>query len=89
VRLVDGASALLDGVERPLASIDFVVDDVEATRRRFEEAGYKVRHSIPLSSGGHGYYLGETVQAMPVSLYPIAADAELRDPRAISESVAA
>jgi catechol 2,3-dioxygenase-like lactoylglutathione lyase family enzyme len=87
VRLIEGPSELLDGVERPLASIDFVVDDVEAARRRFEEAGYKVRHSIPLSSGGHGYYFGETVQAMPVSLYPIAADAELRDPRAISEPV--
>jgi hypothetical protein len=89
VRLIESPSALLDGVERPLASIDFVVEDVEAVRRRFEEAGYKVRHSIPLSSGGHGYYFGETVQAMPVSLYPITADAELRDPRAISEIIEA
>jgi catechol 2,3-dioxygenase-like lactoylglutathione lyase family enzyme len=89
VRLIEGPAALLDGVERPLASIDFVVDDVEAARRRFEEAGYKVRHSIPLSSGGNGYYFGETVQAMPVSLYPVSADAELRDPHVISERVEA
>lgn len=83
VRLIEGPSGLLSGIERPLASIDFVVDDIEAARGRFEEAGYRVRHSIKLASGGTGYYFGETVQAMPVSLYPMAADVELREPRAL------
>lgn len=89
VRLIEGPSALLDGIERPLASIDFVVEDVEATRRRFEEAGYKVRHSIALASGGTGYFLGSTVQDMPVGIYPISADAELGSPVAIGESIGA
>ncbi len=89
VRLIEGPSALLDGIERPLASIDFVVKDVEATRRQFEEAGYPVRHSITLRSGATGYYFGSTVQAMPVSIYPIAADAELRSPGTIAEPIGA
>jgi len=89
VRLVEGPSALLEGVERPLASIDFTVEDIEDVRRRFEDAGYPVLQTIPLLSGGNGYYFGKTVQNMPVSLYPITADAELREPRRISEPAAA
>jgi hypothetical protein len=81
VRLIEGPSDLLDGVELPLASIDFIVPDAEAVRERFEQAGYAVRKTIHLSGGGTGYYFGETIQGMPVSIYPISADAELRTPR--------
>jgi hypothetical protein len=77
VKLVERPSALLDGIERPLASIDFIHHDVEGARARFEAAGYAVRHARPLKSGGNAYYFGETVQGMPVSLYPVAADAEI------------
>jgi len=87
VRLIEGPSALLDGVERPLASIDFVVADVEAVRARFEQAGYAVRKTIDLQDGGSGYYFGETLQGMPVAIYPVSADAELRTPRALSQAV--
>lgn len=89
VRLIEGPSALLDGIELPLASIDFVVADVEATREKFEQAGYAVRKTIALAGGESGYYFGETIDGMPVSIYPVAADAELRAPRAISEVVTA
>jgi hypothetical protein len=89
VRLIEGPSAVLQGVELPLASIDFIVADVEAVRHRFEQAGYAVRQTIDLSGGGSGYYFGETVQGMPVSIFPASADAELRAPRALSEMVAA
>jgi hypothetical protein len=84
LRLIEGPSVLLDGVERPLASIDFIVADVEQVKSRFESAGHAVRYSIPLSSGGHGYYFGETVQGMPVAIYPTTADAELRTPLEIA-----
>jgi hypothetical protein len=62
---------------------------VEATRARFEDAGYAVRLTFDLSSGGVGYYFGETVQGMPVSIYPVSADAELRAPRELTEAVGA
>lgn len=86
VRLIEGPSALLEGVELPLASIDFVVDDVKAVRDRFEQAGYKVRKTITLANGDSGYYFGETIHRMPVSIYPISADPELRTPRALAEA---
>jgi hypothetical protein len=77
VKLVEGPSELVASLERPLLSIDIMHDDVEAARRRFEEAGYPVKLARPLASGGTAYYFGETVQGMPVSLYPVAADAEI------------
>jgi hypothetical protein len=77
VKLVEGASSMRDGVERPLAAIDFMHDDVEAARERFVAAGYPVLHARSLASGGKAYYFGATVQGMPVSLYPAAADAEI------------
>lgn len=77
VRLIEGPSALVAGIERPLASIDIIVADVEAARARFEAAGFAVKHSISLASGGTAYFVGETVEGMPVTLYPVTADAEL------------
>jgi hypothetical protein len=77
VKLIEGPSELVASLERPLLSIDIMHDDVEAARRRFEEAGYPVKLARPLVSGGKAYYFGETVQGMPVSLYPAAADAEI------------
>lgn len=78
VRLVQaGPSSLLDGVELPLASIEFMHHDVEAARSRFEAAGYAVRQTRPLASGGNAYYFGPTLQGMPVTLYPVSADAEI------------
>jgi len=77
VKLIEGPSALLDGIERPLAAIEMIVGDVEGTRTRFEAAGYGVRHSRPLRSGGTAYYFGPTVQGLPISIYPQAADAEM------------
>jgi hypothetical protein len=90
VRLVQaGASALLDGVELPLASIEFIHHDVEAARARFEAAGYAVRHTRPLASGGNAYYFGPTVQGMPVTLYPVGGDAEILGGRTPAELDAA
>jgi hypothetical protein len=77
VKLIEGPSELVSSIERPLVSIDLMHDDVEAARRRFEEAGYPVKLARPLVSGGKAYYFGETVQGMPVSLYPVTADAEI------------
>ncbi|MAT50718.1 MAG: hypothetical protein CMK32_05990 [Porticoccaceae bacterium] len=78
VRLVEKpASEMLGGVEMPLASIDFMVDDVEAVRERFEAAGYPVKHTRKLKSGGNAYYFGATVQGMPVLIYPAVADSEM------------
>jgi hypothetical protein len=77
VKLIEGPSALLNGIDRPLASIDIIHHDVEAARARFEAAGYTVKHKRPLASGGHAYYFGETVQGMPVTIYPVSADAEI------------
>jgi hypothetical protein len=77
VKLIEGPSELISSLERPLVSIDIMHDDVEAARRRFEEAGYPVKLARSLVSGGKAYYFGETVQGMPVSLYPVAADSEI------------
>jgi hypothetical protein len=77
IKLIKGPSALLDGVERPLASLDMMDSDVEAARARFEAAGYKVRHTRALASGGNAYYFGGTVQGLPITLYPQSADAEM------------
>ena len=91
VKLIEGPSALLDGIDHPLASIDFIHDDIEAARARFETAGYAVKHSRALASGGHAYYFGETVQGMPVTLYPVSADTEITGatPARVPESTAA
>lgn len=90
VRLVQaGPSSLLDGVDLPLASIEFMHHDVEGARARFEAAGYAVRHSRTLASGGHAYYFGATVQGMPVTLYPVGADAEILGGRTPAEIDAA
>ena len=77
VKLIEGPSALLEGIERPLASIDLIHDDIEGARARFEAAGYVVKHKRALATGGHAYYFGATVQGMPVTLYPVTADAEI------------
>lgn len=77
VRLIEGPSALVEGIERPLASVDILHGDVEGARARFEQAGFAVQHSIPLASGGTAYFFGETVEGMPITLYPVTADAEL------------
>jgi hypothetical protein len=79
------------GLELPLASINFIIADVEAVRDRSEQACYTVRKTIDLDlgGGGSGYYFGETVPGMPVSIHPVSADAELRAPRALPEPVAA
>jgi len=77
VKLIEGPSALLDGVEGPLVSADIILSDVEAARARFEAAGYGVKHIRPLASGGNAYYFGPTVQGFPVTLYPASADAEI------------
>ena len=77
LRLIEGPSALLDGIERPLAAVDILHDDVEAARARFEAAGHMVRHRAALASGGTGYFFGETVHGLPIALYPVSADAGL------------
>jgi hypothetical protein len=77
VKLIEGPSALIAGIDLPLASIDIIHDDVEAARARFEAAGYGVKHTRPLVSGGSAYYFGATVQGMPITLYPVGADAEI------------
>lgn len=77
VRLVEGPSALLDGIEGPLASIELMHGDVEGARARLESAGYAVRQSRPLVSGGTAYYFGATVEGFPLTLYPQSADAEM------------
>jgi hypothetical protein len=77
IKLIEGPSAALAGLEMPLAAIEFMHDDIEAARRRFVAAGYAVVAERPLVSGGSAYYFGATVQGMPVSIYPAAADAEI------------
>jgi predicted enzyme related to lactoylglutathione lyase len=78
VKLVEGpAPERLADYELPLAAIEFAVDDVEASRRRIEAAGYPVRHVRPLASGGNAYYFGATVQRVPLSIYPASADDEI------------
>lgn len=77
VRLLEGPSSLLDGVEGPLASVDFIVGDVEAARERFEAAGFRARDELRLGSGGKAYFFGPTVEGFPVTVYPQAADAEM------------
>lgn len=77
VKLIEGPSALLDGIELPLASVDMLIGDVEATKAKFEAAGYSVKYTRPLASGGNAYYFGATVQGFPITLYPETADAEI------------
>lgn len=77
VKLIEGPSAMLDGMEGPLASIDMLHGDVEAARQRFEDAGYEVKHKRELSSGGTAYFFGETVEKFPITIYPATADAEI------------
>jgi catechol 2,3-dioxygenase-like lactoylglutathione lyase family enzyme len=77
VKLVEGPSELLSGMEMPLAAIEYVLDDVEAAKTRFEKAGYPVRYTRKLKSGGNAYYFGATTQGMPVYIYPVAGDAEI------------
>lgn len=77
VRLIEGPSAVLDGLGGALASVDFIHGDVEAARARLEAAGFAVRHRRPLASGGYAYHFGETVQGFPISIYPQHADAEM------------
>lgn len=77
IKLVDGASKSVEDVELPLVAIEFMYDDVEVARERFERAGYPVRHQRELGSGGRAYYFGPTVQGMPIAIYPAAADAEV------------
>ncbi|WP_454882526.1 hypothetical protein [Sphingomonas oryzagri] len=77
VKLIEGPTALLDGLELPLAALDMMHGDVEAARRRFEAAGFKVRCARALKSGGNAYFFGATVQGLPITLYPESADAEM------------
>ncbi len=77
VRLIEGPSAVLDGIGGALASVDIVHHDVEAARAKLEAAGFAVRHRQPLASGGHAYYFGPTVQGFPLSIYPVSGDAEM------------
>jgi hypothetical protein len=77
VKLVEGPSSILDGVELPLVAVDFMHNNVEAARERFVAAGYPVRRERQLASGSRAYYFGPTVQGMPVSLYAPADDAEI------------
>lgn len=77
VRLIEGPSALLDGTQGALASVDMMHDDVEGARERLEAAGFAVRHARALKSGGHAYYFGPTVAGFPLTLYPEMADAEM------------
>lgn len=77
VKLVEGASGLVEGMEGPLLSVDLLHHDVEGTRQRFEAAGYAVRQRRALSSGGTAYYFGGTVEGFPITLYPVTADAEI------------
>lgn len=77
VRLIEGPSAVLDGIGSALASVDIIHHDVETARARLEAAGFPVRHRRSLASGGYAYYFGPTVQGFPLSIYPVAADAEM------------
>lgn len=77
VRLIEGPSALLDGTQGALASVDMMHGDVEGARQRLEAAGFAVRHTRALKSGGHAYYFGPTVADFPLTLYPETADAEM------------
>lgn len=77
VRVIESPSAVFDGIELPLASVDIIHGDVEGARARLEAEGYSVRHKRPLASGGHAYYFGGTVEGFPLTLYPQSADAEM------------
>ena len=78
IKLIENPNKdLADEFELPLASIEFAMDDVEQARARFEAAGYPVRYTRPLYSGGNAYYFGATVQRMPISIYPASADQEI------------
>lgn len=63
--------------EMPLAAIEFQYDDVESVRKTLEAAGYPVKHTRSLKSGGNAYYFGAVLQRMPLAIYPSAADAEI------------
>lgn len=77
VRLIEGPSPLLDGIASALVSVDIMHPDVEAARAKLEAAGYPVRHSRALASGGNAYFFGPTEQGFPLSIYPVEADAEM------------
>jgi len=77
VRLIEGPSAVLDGMRGSLASVDIIHGDVEAARGKLEAAGYAVRHRRTLASGGYAYHFGATVEGFPISIYPVSADAEM------------
>jgi hypothetical protein len=77
VKIIEGPSALLADRESRLASVDLLVGDVEATKAKFEAKGFAVKHTRPLASGGKAYYFGATVQGLPLTLYPVSADAEI------------
>lgn len=78
VKLIEKPNAqLLGEFELPLAAIEFIVDDVEKARQKIEDAGYPVRHTRKLNSGGNAYYFGATVQRMPLAIYPAHADSEI------------
>ncbi|MDB6060885.1 MAG: hypothetical protein JWM78_988 [Verrucomicrobiaceae bacterium] len=78
VKLIEGPTdALMQEFEPPLAAIEFMFDDVEATREKLEAAGYPVKYTRALNSGGNAYYFGAVFQRMPLGIYPTTADAEI------------
>lgn len=77
VRLIEGPSPLLDGIASALVSVDIMHPDVEAARAKLEAAGYPVRYSRTMASGGNAYFFGPTEQGFPLSIYPVGADAEM------------
>jgi len=77
VRLIEGPSSVLDGINSALASVDIVHHDVETARAGLEAAGFAVRYRQKLASGGYAYYFGPTVQGFPLSIYPVSGDAEM------------
>lgn len=77
VRLIEGPSAAVADGTSALLSVDIIHPDVEAARARLEAAGFAVRDTRVLKSGGRAYHFGPTVQGFPLSIYPVTADAEM------------
>lgn len=80
IKLVERSRSGLEAqFQPPLASIDLMVDDVEAQRGRLEAAGYAVLHRHRLADG-FAYYFGSAFHGVPLTIYPAAADSEFSKP---------
>lgn len=79
VKLVERPDpALVGEFMRSMIATEMMFDDVEATRRSLESAGFSVLRERTYKSGRKGYYFGATFERLPLYIYATADDNENR-----------